>query len=173
MLQLESNFSRVASRIYTGQQMRSSSYFTIYNATYNVAPSNPTYVCPAIDYVATLPPAPGYTPLLSWDLAAMGVSLVYGNSYTFDINVFVNNLTGIDNTILVSLYDGTHILAVQRLAPAVTGPWGTIVTGSSGLNDDPASNFPLGLLTVLPEVVTPAGPLPLYVSRRVDLKVTL
>jgi hypothetical protein len=172
-LKLESTFSRAASRIFTGPEMRiESSLFTLFNTPYTIAPPNPNVACPGIAFtVAGAPPAPGFTPLVRWNLAAMGVALSANISYTIDVNLFVQNLTGISNTLLVSLYDGARVLGVLRLPPTIEGPWGSLVNSLTPLSTNPALNFPIGMHTVTPVVVTPNTPLPLYSSRRIDLRI--
>lgn len=171
-LKLENSFSRALSRIYTASEMRTTpSRFTLFNTPWPIPEPSTSVACPAVDYLQVTVPPPGFVPLMRWNLASMGLALAPTTSYNIDINLFVHNLTGIDNTVLVSVYDGSTALGVLRLAPTATGPWGSLVTGFTPIASNPALTFPTGLGTVTPATTTPApGLLPLYSSRRIDLK---
>lgn len=132
-LKLESTFSRALSRIYSAPQILTSPYFTLQNSTssYHLEPQNPNIQCPPLEFETNGTIAAGYVPLVRWDLSAMGLTFEAGKSYNFDVNLFLQNLTGINNVILVSLYDGNNVLAAQRLAPTPQGPWGQLFSGIS------------------------------------------
>ncbi len=177
----ESSFSRVASRIFSAPDIRpllpaallfaapSSSVFALSAAV----PGQP---CPALNFVASGAAPSGYTPLLVWSLGAMGVSLSSDSSYTVSLSAFVNNISSVNSSVLVSLYDGATALGVVTMPPQ-DGIWGQALSAPTPLSASAALNFPLGA-PFLPAQHNPsqallAASVPPYSSRRVSLDLRL
>lgn len=78
-----------------------------------------------------------------FSLGSLGVALDPAKSYTLSFSAFVNNLTSLNSSVLVSLYDGTNALGAVTLPPQ-DGIWAEIISAPTLLNGDAALNFPSG-----------------------------
>ena len=145
-IKYESTFSRVASRIYTASNIRvTPELFTnVPGNGYSVPAPETGVPCPSLDFISSAAVEEGFTPLLTWDLTAMGIQLSNDASYTISVNLFPKNLTSINNTVYFSLYDGQRALGVVTQPPS-GGIWANIV-GSyvTPLNGRASQNFPTG-----------------------------
>ena len=175
----EASFSRVASRIYSAPDIRAllpaaSLFAAPAQSVFPLAQAIPGAPCPALNFVAPGPAPAGYTPLLVWSLGAMGVQLNASLSYTVSLSAFVNNLTSLNSSVLVSLYDGATALGAVTLPPAA-GLWADALAAPTPLAASAALNFPLGAPPLAaqhnpaPELLAAAA----YSSRRVSLELRL
>lgn len=175
----ELTFSRVASRIYSAHDMRqqSSQLFSVLpSPSYAVPPEDTSVPCPPISFIAstTVPPSNGYTPLLQWSLSALGIQLAPSSSYDINVNLFFQNLSSVNDTVLLTLYDGQRALGVVTLPPA-TGVWAGVIGATTPLAPDASLNFPLGAPLASPVTNNPSASMitsnPAYSSRRINLLV--
>lgn len=86
----------------------------------------------------------GYSPLLVFSLGALGVSLDPSKSYTVFFSAYVNNLTSLNSSVFVSLYDGTTAAGPVTLPSRSSPFWAEVLAAPTPLSPDPAQNFPAG-----------------------------
>ena len=178
----EQVFSVIASRIFTGPEIRpqlatGTLFRTLGAPHYSLAAATPG-ACPGLAFEPSqgaLAPADGYSPLLSWSLSELGVALNASLSYTINIEAFVANLTSVNSSVFISLYDGQQSAGVVMM-PYESGVWAAAIAASTGLHADAAANFVLGAPELMAQHRPTAAVLAeaeAFSSRRIALQLRL